>query len=114
MTDVSPLEVSATGTTGDDYVNIAFDIRARKGLTIHLKNTGSSKGLTYRVDGYAKLGGAIAKEEVAAANLAATAIAQISITTTKKLAQVILQIKSQTSGVGNETTYAYEAISAVY
>jgi hypothetical protein len=109
MTDVSPLELNGLGTTIDTDVDITFDTRSRKFLTIHLENTGAN-GLTYHVDSYAIKAGALPFEEVAAANVAAAGVVQIVVT--KKTASVVVHIKSQ--GAGNPTTYAYEAIQAVF
>jgi hypothetical protein len=112
MTDVSPKEFNGSGTTlvPDTYTDIIFDVRTRRDLNILLKNTGGANGLTYRVDVYANFNGTLAKEQVAAANLAFGTIIPIPISV--KYAKVVLQVKSQVPG--NVTTYVYEAIAAVF
>jgi len=110
MTDVCPEEGGGIGTTIDTDVDITFDTRARKFLTVNLKNTGAINGLTYHVDSYANHAGSLPYEEVVAANVAAAGIVQFVVS--KKTASVVLHIKSQ--GAGNPTTYAYESIAAVY
>ena len=110
MTDVCPLEVKGTGTTIDTYVTIEFDMRARKTITLLLRNTGGANGLTYRVDGYANESGALYYQEVGDSNVATTTTIKAAITT--RYSKVVLSVKSQVGG--NPTTYAYEAISAVF
>lgn len=108
------MEETDDGTTVDDYTSIAFDIRTKKAITIRLKNTGSTNGLTYKVLSYANFDGVISKEEVAATNLAADADAEVTLPTStdaanRKLAKVILQVKSQVAG--SPTDYTYETIA---
>lgn len=109
-------EETDEGTTADAYADITFDVRTKKAITIRLQNTGDTNGLTYRVDSYANIDGTIDKEEVSAANVAAAGIVEIVLPKTaefpKKLARIVLQVKSQ--GAGNPTTYKYESISGRY
>lgn len=109
-------ETEGTGTTVDDYASLEFDVRTKKAITIRLKNTDGANGLTYRVDSYANFDGVIAKEEVAAANVAAAGIVEIVLPKTaeypKKIAKVTLQVKSQVAST--PATYAYESISGRY
>jgi hypothetical protein len=109
MTDVCPGEASGIGTTGDDYTSHNIDVRERKYLTIHLKNTDLANTLTYNVDGYANYGGSIPKSEATADVLPGVTV---QILVTKKLAQVTVQVKSKVAST--PATYAYEAIAAVF
>jgi len=108
--------VGTPGTTGDAYTDITFDIRTKKAITIRLKNTDSANTMTYRVDSYAKFGGTLPKEEVAAADIAPAAIVEIILPKVaeypKKLASVVLQVKSKVSGT--PATYVYESIAGRY
>ena len=119
MTSIATLlfkEGTEDGTTGDAYADVTFDVRTKKAITIRLKNTGSTNGLTYRVDSYANFAGTLVKEEVAAANVAAEATIEIVLPKTaelpKKLARIVLQVKSQSAG--SPTTFKYESIDSRY
>jgi hypothetical protein len=121
MGDFSTLlfkEGEGSGTTADAYADLEFDIRTKKAITIRLKNTDAANGLTYRVDSYANFDGTVGipKEEVAAANVAAAGIVEIALPKTaeypKKLAKVVLQVKSQVAAT--PATYAYESIAGRY
>jgi hypothetical protein len=109
-------EEEGTGSTVDAYANIDFDVRTKKALTIRLKNTHVSNVMTYRVDSYANFDGGLAKEEVAAADIAAGTIVEVILPKVaeypKKLALVRVQVKSKVSAT--PATYEFEAISGRY
>jgi hypothetical protein len=103
-------EDSGSGTTVDDYTTaVSIDVRARRLVTIHLRNTHATRVLTYQVLGYAKKGGTISTVETTGADLAGETTIQLVYT--KKLATLVLQVKSKVGST--PATYAYEYLATV-
>ena len=101
-------EGTVDGETTDDYVSVlTIDVRARRLCTIHLKNTHASATLTYQVLGYAMKDGTISSIEVSPADITSGNSVQIVIT--KKLATVVLQVKSKVSSTPADWVVEYIA-----